>query len=275
MPFFENRCGERLWYEDAGRGVPVLFVHGWCMSSAVWHYQFAELAGSFRVVAPDLRGHGFSRSVSGHLDFGRFATDLSDLISLLELKSIILVGWSMGAQIAIQAYREISDRLAGLVLVSATPCFTAKADFSYGLARNEAAGMRIKVGRDVNRAVVGFHARMFDADEFQNPQVADQVRILLDKIVPPDSDATIAALDSLASADMRDLLPSIAIPTLVINGDCDKICLPQASMCLAENIRSARQKVFPRSGHALFLTRHVEFNAAIAGFAESMCAQNV
>jgi pimeloyl-[acyl-carrier protein] methyl ester esterase len=245
------------------------------MSSSVWQYQFRDLEGSFRVIAPDLRGHGCSRAVSGQLDFEGFAADLSDLLCFLDLKSTILVGWSMGAQIALKAYSEISDRLAGLVLVSATPCFTAKADFPYGLARNEAAGMRIKVARDADRAVEGFHARMFSEGELENCQKADQIRRLLASIDPPETVSALAALESLAAADMRYLLPGITTPTLVVNGERDKICLTQASRYLADNIRPAGQKIFPDCGHAPFLTRHLEFNADIVRFAGSVRGWNV
>jgi pimeloyl-[acyl-carrier protein] methyl ester esterase len=271
MPFFVNRSGEQLWFEDAGAGVPVVLVHGWCMSSAVWHHQFRDFQSSFRVVAPDLRGHGCSRDVSGRLDFESFAADLADLISFLDLRQIVLVGWSMGTQIALQAYSEISDRLAALVLVSATPCFTAKTDFPYGLTWNESAGMKKKVGRNSNRAMEGFHARMFLEDELVDRPVADNICALLAAIVPPDTEATLAALESLASADMRNLLPDIKIPTLILNGDGDKICLPAASSFLAENIQSAQQKVFQHSGHAPFLSRHGEFNAEIIRFVKRVC----
>lgn len=274
MPYYENRAGERLWYEDAGAGEAVVFIHGWCMAASVWEYQLKGLESFFRVVAPDLRGHGRSRSVSGRLDFESFAADLSDLLASLGLSRIILVGWSMGAQIALQAYREISERLAGLVLVSATPCFTASPDFPYGLARNETAGMKIKVGRNTQRALQGFHARMFAEEELESCPVDGRIRTLLTSIEPPNTISTLAALESLAMADMRDLLPGISAPTLIMNGECDKICLPQASKYLADNIRSARRKVYPRCGHAPFLTRHAEFNADIARFAEGVSAIN-
>jgi pimeloyl-[acyl-carrier protein] methyl ester esterase len=245
------------------------------MSSSVWLYQVRDLGSSFRVIAPDLRGHGCSRGLYGSLDFEGFASDLSDLLCFLDLKRIILVGWSMGAQVALQAYHEISDRLAALVLVSATPCFTAKTDFPHGLPRNEASGMRIKVGRDADRALDGFHARMFAEGEIENREEADHIRTMLASIVPPETVSALAALESLATADMRDLLPGIATPTLVVNGERDKICLPQASAYLADNIRSARRKVFPECGHAPFLTRYMEFNADIAKFAGSVCGRDV
>ncbi|MBI5484158.1 MAG: alpha/beta fold hydrolase [Deltaproteobacteria bacterium] len=275
MPYYFNREGERLWFEEAGSGVPLVLVHGWCMSSAVWKYQLESLQNSFRVIAIDLRGHGYSREVSGPLDFKGFAADLSDLLCSLDLTGVVLVGWSMGAQVALQAYQEISARLSGLTLVSATPCFTATPDFPYGLARNEAAGMRIKIGRNAHRALEGFHARMFVEGEFENQEAADQILSLLDSIEPPDTNASLAALESLATADMRALLPGITTPALILNGDLDRICMPQASKYLADNIGSAQQMVFKRTGPAPFLSRAAEFNSRIVSFAESVCPGNV
>ena len=87
MPWYRNRGGEHLWYEDAGTGCPVVLVHGWCMSSSVWKYQYDGLAASCRLVAPDLRGHGRSRELAGQLDFATFAADLVDLFDALELSN--------------------------------------------------------------------------------------------------------------------------------------------------------------------------------------------
>jgi len=274
MPWFENRLGEKLWYEDAGCGIPLLFMHGWCMSSVIWQRQFSGLCGTFRLVAPDLRGHGKSRGASGQLDFGRFAADLEDLVHHLDLAGVVLVGWSMGAQIALQSYRQLHDRLAGLVLVSATPCFTATEDFPFGLPRKEAAGMHLKVERNIQRALDGFHGRMFADGEIEDQQEALQIRALLDSVVPPDTAAAVDALDSLAGADMRPFLKDISVPVLILNGDRDIICLPQASDYLAEHIKSSIRRVFAGCGHAIFLTRSHQFNQEIIHYAGRICDSN-
>ncbi|OGU21206.1 MAG: hypothetical protein A2X85_02425 [Geobacteraceae bacterium GWF2_54_21] len=274
MPWFENRLGEQLWYEDSGSGVPLFFLHGWCMSSVVWHRQFSGLSDTFRLVAPDLRGHGKSRGASGQMDFGRFAADLEDLIHHLDLSRLVLVGWSMGAQIALQSYRQLHDRLAGLVLVSATPCFTAREDFPFGLARKEAAGMHLKVERNIRRALDGFHGRMFADGEIVDQQEALQIRALLDSVVPPDTAVAVDSLDSLAGADMRPFLKDISLPVLILNGDRDVICLPQASDYLAEHIKSFSRRVFAGCGHAIFLTRLQQFNQEIIHYAGRICDSN-
>ena len=270
MPEFQNRRNETLWYEDSGAGMPLVFLHGWCMSSAVWGAQFRGCQDSFRVIAPDLRGHGRSRAVSAGLDFESFASDLVDLLRQLDLSRVILVGWSMGAQVALQAYRDLSDRLAGLVLVSATPCFTATDGFCHGLARNEVSGMRLKVDRNLRRALDGFYSRMFAEGELEGHPAADEIRRTLASIHPPQSDAAREAIDALASADMRPLLAEIRVPALIMHGDHDRICLPGASRYLAAAIRGAGQYPFVGCGHAPFMTRPQQFNDEISRFARSL-----
>lgn len=274
MPWYENRRGELLWYEDAGTGCPAVLLHGWCMSSAVWKYQFDGLAGSMRLLAPDLRGHGRSREISGGLNFDSFAEDIVDLFEALDLAKVVLAGWSMGAQIALQSSAELSDRLAGMLLVSATPSFTASDDFPYGLAGNEANGMRLKVQRNPRRALDGFYTRLFAEGELEKHSSPSEIRQLLSSIPSPDTAAVLDALDALARTDMRRLLPEITIPTLIVNGAQDRICLPQASSYLKEHIPGAEQTVFQQCGHAPFLTQSHQFNAELIRFARSVCEQN-
>lgn len=271
MPWYLNRSGEQLWYEERGAGCPVVLVHGWCMSSAVWKYQFDGLSASMRLLAPDLRGHGRSRQISGGLNFEVFSTDLIDLLDALDISKVVLVGWSMGAQIALQAFAGLSDRLAGMVLVSATPRFTASDDFPYAVSCNEAGGMRLKVQRNTQRALDGFYSRLFAEGELKSHTSGAEIKQLLSTVASPDTAAVLDALDALARTDMRGLLTTITVPTLIVNGAQDRICLPQASNYLKEHIPGAGQAVFGQCGHAPFLTQSRQFNAEITRFARSVC----
>lgn len=275
VTWYRNRRGEQLWYEERGSGYPVVLLHGWCMSSAVWKYQFDDLSGSLRLVAPDLRGHGNSHGSSDHLDFDSFANDLVDLFDCLELTQAVLIGWSLGAQIVLQAVSELSGRLAGQILVSATPRFTATHDFPYGLVANEAGGMRTKIERNLQRALEGFVSRLFAPGELENHPCAAEIRQLLAGIPSPDVTAILDALETLVRADMRNILASIVLPTLIVNGACDRVCLPQASTYLKEHIPGAEQIVIPNCGHAPFLTHSSQFNAEIAGFVGRNSEKNV
>ena len=158
-----------------------------------------------------------------------------------------------------------------MALVSATPCFAASADFPHALAENEARGMRLKVQRNTGRALAGFYALMFAEGELEGHLAAAEIKELLASIVPPDTATSLEALDALVQTDMRGLLAGITVPTLIINGAQDQICLPQASSYLQEHIPGSVQVLFPQSGHAPFLTSADLFNAEIVRFTRRVC----
>ena len=133
MPWFNNDSGDRLWYEDCGNGPAIVLIHGWCMSSSVWQQQIKSLSSAFRVIAPDLRGHGSSAQSSTGYRYEGFVADISALFRHLDLKETLLAGWSLGVQVAIQAFSSLRQKLTGLVLIAGTPCFISREGFLYPL----------------------------------------------------------------------------------------------------------------------------------------------
>ena len=120
---------EGLWYEEQGQGRPILFVHGWCMSSAVWGLQREAVAAGYRFLAVDLRGHGRSTAAQTGGGFAAHAADLVGLVRQLDLRELVAVGWSLGAQALLKAYPTLQQQLKGLVLVGATPRFFFSSTF--------------------------------------------------------------------------------------------------------------------------------------------------
>ncbi|HQB39709.1 MAG TPA: alpha/beta fold hydrolase [Deltaproteobacteria bacterium] len=266
MPSFRNREGVELWYEEQGQGRALVLLHGWGMSSAVWAQQMKRLSAGFRVIALDMRGHGQSGSAPSGYDFEGFAADVVDLLAALEIRGACLLGWSMGAEVAIGAARSAEDRLAGLILVSGTPRFSAGDDFPHGLAPQESAGMAIKVRRNLGRALQGFTAGMFVPGELDDPTLAAETADMLARVRYPEQTVALASLKTLAESDLRGLLASIRLPTLVINGSADMVCLPAASDYLATSIHNSSHVVLNGCGHAPFITRPDEFAACIMDF---------
>jgi pimeloyl-[acyl-carrier protein] methyl ester esterase len=266
MAWYAGASGNRLWYEDSGTGTPIVFIHGWCMSSAVWRLQRDGLSDSFRVIAIDLPGHGISPPHAGGFHIKECAGDIAGLFESLDLHNALLVGWSLGSLIALESYVLLRERLSGLVLTAGTPRFTQGDGFPYGLSRIEVDGMTRKVQRSLRRALEGFTARMFATGELDDPSLAVMVQKLLSAVPIPTAEVAIQALDALVETDQRDRLALIDLPTLIMSGDRDVICLPQASALLAQRIPSARQMVFAGCGHAPFLTQSTRFNASLEDF---------
>lgn len=266
MPWFETGSGARLWYEDCGSGPPIIFIHGWCMSSAVWRLQMEGLSGSSRVIAVDLGGHGQSPQYPGGFSIKGCAHDIAELAESLDLQHVLLAGWSLGSMIALEATAVMKERLTGLVLIAGTPRFVQGDGYAPGLSRNEADGMARKVQRSLERALEGFTARMFAPAELDDQKLASRIGDLLSEVPLPTTGVALQALRALAEADLRDRLDSIDLPVLVVNGDRDVICLPQASDYLARRIPFSRQVLFAGYGHAPFLTDSNRFNSCLKEF---------
>ena len=126
MATIETRDGTSLYYKDWGRGQPVVFIHGWPLSADMWEYQMVALASKgFRAIGYDRRGFGRSDQPWTGYDYDTMADDLSDLIEALDLRDVVLVGFSMGGgEVARYIGRHGTKRVAKAVLVSSVvPAF--------------------------------------------------------------------------------------------------------------------------------------------------------
>lgn len=258
-------AGRRLVYSDSGQGMPLLFLHGWLMSRKVWTYQ-ASLAAGFRVIAPDLSGHGESDEVA--FSYADTVTDLVELCNHLGLEKGLLVGWSMGAQIGLQAWSRLRDRFAGLVLVGGTPLFCREEGYDHGVPPAEARTMALRLRRSFSRTAGEFYQGMFSPDEVRDNAPATMANAIVGRL--PEVSVALAALDELIRADLRSLLAGITAPVLLIHGDEDRICLPGASRFMHDALPDSRLRFFAGAGHAPFLTRPGEFNALLAAFARGI-----
>ena len=134
MPFITTPDGVEIFYKDWGSGQPVVMAHGWPLSSDSWEAQQLFLADNgFRAIAHDRRGHGRSTQVWDGNDMDHYADDLAALIEALDLRDVILVGFSTGGgEVTRYIGRHGTARVAKLVLVSAVPPFMLQTDDNPG-----------------------------------------------------------------------------------------------------------------------------------------------
>jgi pimeloyl-ACP methyl ester esterase len=259
-----------LHYQEAGSGPPLVFLHGWLMSGRVWHYQ-QELADRFRVITLDLRGHGQSGPGTGY-GFAELVGDLEALCGELQLDRVTLVGWSLGAQLALAAAERLAGRLAALVLVGGTPRFCTASDYPHGLPPVEAKGMGLRLRRNMAQTAGAFFKGMFAAGELTIGQYQELARTVVGRL--PDLAVALAALESLATVDLRPALARITVPTQLLHGTADSICLPGASRFMADQLPAARLQLLDGVGHAPFLTRPQQFNALVREFLQVVYDQD-
>jgi pimeloyl-[acyl-carrier protein] methyl ester esterase len=264
MPFSETPAGVSLHYEETGSGRPVLFLHGWAMSSRVWRFQ-RRLDNGCRLIFLDQRGHGQSSPAPGYT-VQDFADDLVAFFEQKALEDAVLVGWSMGVQVSLQAFAALRSRLAALVLVGGTPRFTTADDYPHGQPPLEVKGMGVRLRRDYHKTMGEFFKGMFAEGEMDGEQYQRIVHEIVMGGRSPDADAAQKSLQILSAVDQREILPQVDRPVLLIHGALDKICPASASEYMAKRLPMASLEVMPGCGHAPFMTRPEQFNDLLRSF---------
>lgn len=263
----EAEDGTRLYVRDVGAGRPVVFLHGWALSSRMWQYQVDELVGrGFRCITFDRRGHGRSDEPGRGYDLDRLVGDLESVLDALDLHDVTLVGHSFGGMEAVRyAAREGRKRVARLALLSATtPCLRKTADNPNGIDDVAFEFLRTLWRTDFAQWIDDNTAPFF------TPATnALTIRWMVDMMLATPLDVAIAVNETMCAADLRDDLRSLGIPTLVVHGDADASApLSLTGAPTAALVPHACFQVYEGAPHGLFVTHRERLNADLVRFLE-------
>jgi malonyl-CoA O-methyltransferase len=238
-----------LHVEIRGAGPDLVLLHGWALHGGMWGPWVDELARRARLHLVDLPGHGRSQWPEG----ASTLRDLARAVSPHVPNGAAVLGWSLGGMVALELARSRPDNLAALVLIATTPCFLARDDWPAGMNPGVLDGFAAGLAGDYRRTLSNFLALQTWGDENAS-QALRSLRANLDSHGEPDPLALSAGLGILRTADLRDALASIAVPSLVIAGEHDRITPVVAGRELASRLPSARFFEVPKAGHAPFLS---------------------
>jgi len=250
-----------LHVEIRGTGPDLVLLHGWALHGGMWGPWLDELARHARLHVLDLPGHGRSTWPAGLRDLAGLARAVFAAVP----QGAALLGWSLGGMVALELARQHSRHLRALVLVGTTPKFLAGPDWDPGLRPAILDGFSAGLARDYRRTVQNFLALQTRGDE----RALATLRLLRARLAmhgEPDRAALAAGLGILREADLRDSLPRIALPTLVIAGEHDRLTPPEAGRALASALPAARFRLVERCGHAPFLSHPAEVLGEVTGF---------
>lgn len=236
-------------------GRPVILLHGLMTDGSVWAGLMADPpAPGLATVRHDLPGHG-GRPPGGTAGIAPFAADVADRIGALGAPAI-LVGWSLGASVALHLTATRPDLVAGLVLTGATPRLRAAADFPDALAPARLDALAAGLAADYAGTAKAFCTGMAGRDR----GVRDTLLAAALRADPAFAGATLRAA---AGEDLRDRLGRMTAPATVIAAADDTITPHAAQAGLARAI-GARLETVAEGGHAVFLTRPDLFRPALA-----------
>lgn len=258
-----------LHVEVRGQGPALVMLHGWGLNVRVWDPLVQALGRRFRLIALDLPGHGLSPWQSAHASGCRQVEWISDTVTpLLGGSRAALLGWSLGAELALQWASMQPQWLERLVLVAATPRFTSAPDWPYGAPADRLERLAEDLRSDYRRTVSDFLELQVRGSASAEGVLA-QLRAALFAHGEARTEALAAGLDILRETDLRPALGGIDTPALVVAGQYDRVLLPAASRALAQAMPRARYVEVRRAAHAPFLSHASEMAALMTEFLES------
>ena len=266
----ENTAPIDLYYEDNGSGAPVVLLHGWPLDSRSWEPQLPALVqAGHRVITYDRRGFGrSSRPSTGH-DFDTLAADLDIVLSTLDLREVVLVGFSFGTgEIARYAGRYGTGRLRGAVLIeSLAPSFAKSADNPQGVDQAGVAGVQQAILGDRYGWLTGLLGDLLNLDDNLGKRVSEEtVRAMWQAAADASPLATWAAPVGWLDDFTQDIT-RLDVPTLIMHGTADRILsIEGQGRRLHATLPEARYVEIEGGPHVHPVTHHAEVNRELLDF---------
>jgi len=250
----------KIHQEVYGQGRPIVMIHGWAMHTGIWREFAQQLAQHYQVTCVDLPGHGLSETIEPYtLD------QISDaLIEVLPETPFTILGWSLGASVALTMAKYYSQRIDSLILLAGNPRFVEDRgwvgmqpklleDFANNLQLNCAATLVRFLALQVNSLP-------------DNKNLLKQLKKSIQECEVPAENVLQGGLDILMNEDLRGYLTSLSCPINIIQGDKDAL-VPVQTVWDMQKIQPACEiNIISGAGHAPFLSHQSEVIEIISRF---------
>jgi len=269
----EDSSDIKIYYKDWGSGQPIVFSHGWPLTSDAWEDQMLFLAShGYRCIAHDRRSHGRSSQTWNGNDMDTYADDLAKLTEALNLKDVIHIGHSTGGgEVVHYIGKHGEKRVKKVVLIGAVPPLMVKTNANpNGLPLEGFDQLRKAVHDDRSQLFKDFSAAFYGANR-AGSKVSQGLRdsFWLQSMLGGFK-GIYDCIKAFSETDFHEDLKKITVPTLIIHGEDDQIVPIKISGELsAKLIKNAQLKVYPGAPHGLCSTLKDQVNADLLAFIKS------
>ena len=244
-----------LHYLDTGSGDPILWIHGYPLSSEVFRQQLS--IPRYRHVVPDLPGFGNSPALSSPLQIQDYATESLRLLDHLGIRRAVVAGLSMGGYVAFAIARESLSRVAALILIDTREL----ADTAEGRQKRSEAIVAVQQ-HGISAVVKEMMPKLLSGNA--SPELRQRVEGVVRRASP---DGVMAALQAMAGRpDSTDLLPKLKVPALVVVGSEDAVTPVADAERMVKALPDGRLRVIRGAGHLSNVEKAQEFNQLVTEF---------
>lgn len=265
--------GTQIHYKDWGKGPPVVFSHGWPLTSDAFEDQMYYLASKgYRCIAHDRRGHGRSSQPWSGNDMDTYAEDLAQLIEMLELNDATLVGHSTGGgEVTRYIGLRGTKRVGKVVLIGAVPPLMVK-------TANNPGGLPIETFDQIRASVISDRSQFFKDLTmpfygYNRPgaKISEGIResFWLQGMMA-GFPAAYFCIKAFSETDLTEDLKKIEVPTLILHGDDDQIVpIANSALLSAKLVKNATLKIYEGAPHGLCTTHKQMVNEDLISFLKS------
>ncbi|WP_120494958.1 alpha/beta fold hydrolase [Microbacterium phyllosphaerae] len=269
----ENSAPIELYYEDQGSGQPVVLIHGYPLDGHSWERQTRELlAQGYRVITYDRRGFGQSSKVNAGYDYDTFAADLNSVLETLDLRDVVLVGFSMGTgELARYVGTYGHERVAKLAfLASLEPFLVQRDDNPEGVPQEVFDGIEAAAKGDRFAWFTDFYKNFYNLDENLGSRISEQAVTGSWNVAITSAPVAAYAVVSSWIEDFRgdvDAVRDAGKPTLILHGTKDNILpIDATARRFHQAVPAATYVEVEGAPHGLLWTHADEVNAALKDF---------
>lgn len=251
----------KIHYREVGKANPTTLVclHGISSNSRSWSNQLDNLAANFRVIAWDAPGYGQSNDPQPPFMMLDYATVLAGLLNALSLAKVVVVGLSMGGVLAQEFYRRYPEYVAALVLADTNTGGGARP----AEERQKRLEARLQAAATLTPEQMAKQRAPALLSPYAAPEILQAVTAMISEIHPAGYRNAAIALDA---ADERDVLPTIAVPTLILWGEHDTVAPEPESWAIYQAVPNAKFKLIAGAGHLSNIEQPQIFNQAVSEF---------
>lgn len=238
----------KIHKEVYGQGKPIVLIHGWAMHTGIWRKFAEQLANNYQVICLDLPGHGLSETVEPYtLD-----SIVKALIEEMPVQPCCVLGWSLGASVALAMAEKYPQRINSIILLAGNPRFVQEADWA-GVKPEMLTEFSKNLQLNCQLTLIRFLALQVN-NLPDGKALLKQLKKAVQECEAPAESVLKSALELLKHADLRKVLIKLACPVVVIQGDKDSLIPLQASHNMKAIKPEINVNLIEGAGHVPFLS---------------------